>query len=65
MRGEMKKKKCCICSLKRLPYKRRLVIVFSPGLTELVCAYIHYRSVIGCVYSTIVWPHYNHTGYIT
>jgi hypothetical protein len=47
--------KCCICSLKRLPYRRRLAIVFFfLGFTDVVCVYIHYRSVNVCVYSTIV-----------
>ena len=52
---DRKKRKCYICSLKRLPYKRRLAIVFFFfGFTEVVCVYIHYSSVRGCVYSTIV-----------
>jgi hypothetical protein len=55
MRGETKKRKCFICCLKRLPYKRRLVIVLFFGFTEVVYVYIHYRSVSGCVYSTIVF----------
>jgi hypothetical protein len=47
--------KCCICSLKRLPYRRRLAIVFFfSGFTDVVCVYIHYGSVNVCVYSTIV-----------
>jgi hypothetical protein len=49
-----KKRNFCICSLKRLPYKRLLPIgFFFPGFPKVVCAYIHYRSVSGCVYSTI------------
>ncbi len=50
-----RKKKWYICSLKRLPYRRRLALVFFFfGFTEVVCVYIHYRSVSVCVYSTIV-----------
>jgi hypothetical protein len=49
-----KKRKCCICSLKRLPYGRRLGLGFFFGFTEVMCAYIHYWSVSGCVYPTIV-----------
>ncbi len=52
---DRKKKKCYICSLKHLPNKRRLAIVFFfSGFTEVVCVCIHYRSVSVCVYSTIV-----------
>ena len=43
-----------MCSLKRLPERDDLQLFFFSGFTEVVCVYTHYRSVSGCVYSTIV-----------
>ena len=38
---EKRRKKCCICSLKRPPEERRLAIVFLfSGFPEKACAYI-------------------------
>jgi hypothetical protein len=61
VRGERKKKKCCICSLKRLPHKRRLAIVFFPPALPtrcvcftIICSIIYIRTKsLQCYYREI------------